>query len=289
LKGKGEEMKDKTKKYYDVIIKDRKELSDYERDQLIPELKSRLDVIKSFFNEIINTCDNHFDYLPFKRNLDDILNPNSLPSIDNNDNLSDIFFNEIKRQSQEDFINNIETVLNKYNKIVDFKSLGLFMTEVNFLCSVLMNTKNILFLYKIVGYPNVKNLQTGEIKSNRPAQYELTIEPFQIAIDNIFQVAKSTSETIHEWHKQVMQSKTQFVDLYNAGIKLRNSKLILFIQILTIILTISLSFFFSLAKDPFNLVKENSSLRNKIILLEQDSHITNHQTTEAPIDTSKNK
>jgi len=282
-------MRDKTKKYNDVIIKGRKELSDYERDQLIPELKSRLEVIKSFFNKIINTCDSHFNYTPFKQNLETIINPNSFHSINNNDTLSDNFLNEIKRQSQEDFINNIESILNKYNSIIDFKSLGLFMTEVNHLCSVIINTKNTLLLYKIEGYPIIKDLNTGEINLPRPIKYELTTEPFQVTIDNIFLVAKATSETINEWHKQeVMQSKRQFVDLYIAGIKLKNSRLILFIQILTIILAISLSAFFLFANDPFNLMKDNSSLRKKIILLEQGNQIKNTKTSEAKVDTSKN-
>ena len=41
------------KKRYEVILHDRTHLTDYEKDVLIPELKSRLGALKQYFKDII--------------------------------------------------------------------------------------------------------------------------------------------------------------------------------------------------------------------------------------------
>ncbi|MFH1081258.1 MAG: hypothetical protein V1766_13540, partial [Pseudomonadota bacterium] len=49
------------------------------------------------------------------------------------------------------------------------------------------------------------------------------------------------------------------------------TKLVLFIQMLTIVLAISLSAFFLLARDPFNLIKENNTLKSEVGSLKQEN------------------
>jgi len=141
--------------------------------------------------------------------------------------------------------------------------LGLFVNEINLLCSSLMNVNNKLLLYKIETYPYLTDTKTNQTIAAHPKQYYLTIEPFQILVNNIVAVAKPTSETIHEWHKYALKLKSQYLELHNT----RSAKNI---HILTIILAISLSAFFLFANDPFNLIRQNSELRNKIMILKNE-------------------
>ena len=55
------------KKRYDIILHDRSHLTDYEKEQLIPELKLRLNVLKQYFNEIIKLCDLQRDSQDFNQ------------------------------------------------------------------------------------------------------------------------------------------------------------------------------------------------------------------------------
>ena len=157
----------------------------------------------------------------------------------------------------------IEATLKLYEDIHDVSKLGLFMNEINLQCSSLMVVKNRLFLYKIQGYPFLTNVKTGETVPGQPIQYSLTTEPFQIIIDNIMGVAKALSDTVHTWHKYNMNLNSKQIDLYMNGLSLRNTKLVLFIQLLTVILAISLSAFFLIARDPFDLIKDNYALKQK--------------------------
>lgn len=264
--------KNSDKKDYDLILHDRIYLTDYERDLLIPELKSRLNVLKLYFKDIINLCDIQKGSPVFIANLNSIINLKAIDAEfkENTQSLADRFFDQIKEQAQTENMDDIDRILNKYQNIDDTKNLGLFLNEVNFLCSSLLAVKNNLFLFKIEAYPLVVDPNTGQTISIQPPQYFITTEPFKIKIDNIISVAKATSESIHEWHKYAMKLKLQYLDLYTNRLSIKNNRLVLFIQILTIFLAIALSAFFLFASDPFNVFKENQELKRKIGTLENE-------------------
>lgn len=250
---------------YKAILQDRIDLTDYEREQLIPEIKSRLEILKEYFNSILTICDNHKNSVLFKNNLSEIISSKGFPlQADDASSLSEKFFAQIIDKAQTENIDGINGILKKYEYIDNINKLGLFLTEVNFLCLSFLEVKNKLFLYKIEAYPHVLDTSTGETTVNKPNQFYLTIEPFEITIENILSVCKATSDTIHEWHRQTMEMKSKFLNLHNNKINLRNSRIILLIQVITIILTIALSSFFLTANDPFSLVKKNLSLKNKV-------------------------
>ena len=241
-------------KKYKVILNDRQHLTDYEKNQFIPELKSRLNVLKKYFNEIITLCDIQKKSPVFNQAVQAILNPNNFkPDPDSpQEILSEKFFNDIKKISKEQGIDDVETMLKKYKNITSIKELGLFVTDLNNFCSALIGINNNLLLYKIETYPYLTNIKTGQTVITHPPQYSITIEPFQILVTNIVSVAKGTSETILEWHKYAQKLKSQYLDLYT-------NKFSINIHILTIFLAISLSVFFLVASDPFNLYKKMQS------------------------------
>ena len=260
---------------YNVILQDRRHLTDYEKEQLIPELKLRLEALKKYFNEIIRLCDLQRNSREFTQNLDTIINPRGLPGVlqDGGQSIAERFFDEIKAQAQREGVDDIEKILNRHREIHNTKELGLFLNEVNLLCSSLLAVKNNLFLYKIEGYPFVTNVQTGQTISAQPRQYFLTTEPFQITINNIISVASATSGTIDEWHKYAMNLKSQYLDLYINRLSIKNSRWAFCINLLTVLLAVALSAFFLIANDPFDLYKKNRDLelRNKTLEIENQA------------------
>lgn len=259
-------------KDYEAILHGRIHLTDYEKDLLIPELKYRLDALRQDFEKIIHLCDIQKGSKEFTNSLEPIINQKGLLNISGNStsNLSDRFFDTIKSQAQSEDIDEINKILEKYKNITNLKILGMFLNEVNFLCTSLLAVKNNLFLFKIEGYPFILDKHTGQTIGTQPVQYFITTEPFQIAINQIMSVADATSKTIHEWHKHAMKLKSQYVNLYIKNLSMRNNKKIVAIQILTILFAVILSAFFLLANDPFNLFKKNQELNRKIGKLEKE-------------------
>ncbi|GBE39726.1 hypothetical protein BMS3Bbin08_02357 [bacterium BMS3Bbin08] len=260
------------KKRYNIILHDRLYLTDYEKYQLIPELKSRLKVLKKYHEEVVQLCDIQKKQPAFNQNLNSIINPQGIPSPPEESDLglSDKYFNDVKKQAK-DGVDDIDRINELYENIEDTKQLGMFLNEVNFLCSSLLAVNNRLFLYKINGYPIVTNIQTGQTIATQPPQFYLTTEPFQLLVSNIVEVARATSDSIHEWHKYTMKLKTQYLDLYINRISIRNTKKMLYIQICTILLAISLSAYFLFANDPFNLFRKNLELKKEIVQLKEET------------------
>ncbi|MBW1949565.1 MAG: hypothetical protein JRJ18_08470 [Deltaproteobacteria bacterium] len=227
------------KKHYSIIFQDRTNLTDYEKDQLIPEIKSRLEVLKNYFYDVIKISDDLAASSLFTQNLYSILNPKNIESQENNAQiLAQKFFDDAKNFAKVENIDDIDRILKKYESIKKVKDLGLFLNEINFLCSSMVNIHNKMFYFNIDAYPHIEDRRTGQTVSKEPNQYLLTIQPFQITVQNIISVCKATSETVHEWHKYTTRLKTQSLDLYNNRLTIRNSSLILFIQITAIILAI---------------------------------------------------
>lgn len=261
-----------SKKHYSIIFQDRTDLTDYEKDQLVPELKSRLEVLKNYFYDIVKISDDLSGSALFTQNLHSILNPKSRESQEGNiQKLSEKFFQSVKNHAKVENIDDIDRILRKYERIEIIKDLGLFLNEVNLLCSSMLNVHTKMFYFKIEAYPHVVDGRTGEMVAGEPNQYFLTTEPFQITIQNIISVCKATSESVHEWHKHAMRMKTQSLDLYNNRLTIRNSRLILYIQITTLLLAIGLSAFFLTANDPFNLFKKSRSQEKEITSLNNEN------------------
>ncbi len=262
------------KKRYDVILQGRFHLTDYEKYLLVPELKARLEVLKGRFSEIIQLCELQKNSTQFNRNINSIINPAGLPS-DPNESVAEAFFNGVKAQAQKEGVGDIDRILNQHKNIGNVSELGAFLDDVNILSSSLLTIKNRLFLFKIEAYPIATHTQTGQVITAQPNQYFVTTEPFQISIDGILGIARAISDTIDEWHKYSMKLKTQYLDLYINRLSVRNTKWVFYINLLTVLLAVSLSAFFLISNDPFNLYKKNRELESKILMLEHQNELLN--------------
>ncbi|MBU1121572.1 MAG: hypothetical protein KKF54_02585 [Candidatus Omnitrophica bacterium] len=261
------------RKRYDVILHDRKHLTDYEKEQFIPDLKDRLNILKQYFSDVIKLCETQRNSRIFTEAAKSIINPtNAAPDLQSpQETIGEKFFDDIKTQVQQQGIDDIDKILKKFKDIQNLKQLGLFLTELNYLCSSLTTINNRLLLYKVETYPYFEDTKTGQVITTHPKEYFLVIEPFQILVTNIVNVAKTTADTITGWRTQALKLKSQYLDLYTNRLSIKNTKLVLYIQILTIILAIVLSAFFLTANDPFNLYKENQKLKQSIKVVAEEN------------------
>ena len=111
---------------------------------------------------------------------------------------------------------------------------------------------------------------------SEPKELKLLLVPFQNTIENIYGVANSTSGTIHQWHKEQMQWKTEFLKVLSERLAQRNN-------LLTIFVAIIVSWAFLTATQPlekYQLGKENETLKaqatesiNKGKLLEEKINV----------------
>ena len=259
------------RKRYGVILNNRKHLTDFEADQLIPDLKNRLIILKKYFQEIINICKIQEESKVFTDAATRVINGLQFQPDEHSPQvpIAKKYFNDIKSHSKEQGIEWIDQILNDNQEIITVKQLIRFANEVNLFCSAMATIKNDLLLYKINTYPYITNVTTGETIATHPQEYYLTIEPFQNYIYNIVEVSKATIDSIQEWSKSSQKLKNQYLELYNTRLSLRNTRAILLINILAIILAVSVSAFFLTANDPFNLFKSNENLKEENFLLKE--------------------
>jgi hypothetical protein len=69
-----------------------------------------------------------------------------------------------------------------------------------------------------------------------------------------------------------METDNRFLDLFINNNKLKNNRIILYIQILSILAAISLSSFFLTANNPFNLYLNNKELKVKLENLKNENN-----------------
>ena len=259
------------RKRYGVILNNRRHLTDFEADQLIPDLKNRLAILKKYFQEIINICAIQEESKVFTDAATKIINGLQFQADEHSPQgpIAKQYFNDIKNHSKEQGVGWIDQILNDNKEIITVKQLIQFANEVNFFCSAMATIKNDLLLYKINTYPYITKIKTGETIAAHPQEYYLTIEPFQNYIYNIIEVSKATIDSIQEWNKSTQRLKNQYLELYNTRLSLRNTRAILLINILAIILAVSVSAFFLTANDPFNLYKSNENLKKENYLLKE--------------------
>ncbi len=118
------------KKRYEIFLQDRIQLSDYEKKQLIPEIKSRLKVLIEYFQNIISICERQRGSRFFMENLDSIINPLGLTSPQGNtQSLGQRFFDEVMNQAQTENIDDINRILREYECVENTGELGLFLNS----------------------------------------------------------------------------------------------------------------------------------------------------------------
>jgi hypothetical protein len=196
------------RKRWGQVLNARKHLTDFEIDQLIPDLKNRLEILKIYFEEIIKICNVQETSKVFSNAVTQVINELQFQADENSprESIAKLYFTDVRKHSKEQGVEWIDKILKDNQEISSLKQLISFANEVNMFCSAMSTINNDLLLYKINTYPYLTNQSTGEVIATHPKEYYLTIEPFQNYIHNIVEVSKAIIDTIQEWNKSVVST-----------------------------------------------------------------------------------
>tara|TARA_R110002049_G_scaffold209537_1_gene380431 strand:- start:1300 stop:2214 length:915 start_codon:yes stop_codon:yes gene_type:complete len=250
------------------FLKWRDELTEYERDFFLPEIKGRCEALLTYFKEIDVYCndrkyEHNFGLMLRKLNLNG-LDESRFPETDRPQTpkkISEDFFSSIQIENRKSFIEPLEKILLKIRVNVSLKDFGSIMNEVNLICSIVVQAKSKLFLYRLSSFAYVQDTNTKQVVLAPPRELSVLLLQFQSSLDNIFNIANSTSSTLHQWHKEQMQWKTEYLKVLSERIAQRNN-------LLSILVAVAVSWALLTATQPlekYQLNKENELLKNEVI------------------------
>lgn len=249
------------------FLKWRDDLSEYERDFFLPELKGRCEELLKYCREINEYCDQRVDERAFGVTLrelviesryEQLVPPELRPPTP--EFLARQFFEQTKAMNNVSFIEPLERVLARFGNEIDLKEYGKILNEINRICATIVQTKQVLFLYSLRSYVIAIDPRTSQPIGSEPKDLAVLLIPFKNILENIYNVANSTSSTIHQWHKEQMEWKTEFLKVVSERIAQRNN-------LLAIIVAIAISWAFMMGTRPlekWQLERDNEYLKNQI-------------------------
>ena len=255
-------------------------VSDYETDFFLPELKGRCEELLKYFEMIDDYSLNHVDDKVFGETLRNLMVKKELERLvpdkmkpPPSEEIAKAFFSQMREMNQREFIQPLKKVIADFNKPLDMKIFGSILNQVNHVCSTVVQVREKLFLYRLSGFATAHEIESGKMVLSEPKDYKVMLVPFQNIMDNIYGVANSTSQTIHQWHKEQMEWKTSFLGVLSERLAQRNN-------LLTIIAAIAISWLFLAITNPYEkLVRERdlSKLGDKVIELENQRTLAKQQ------------
>ncbi|MBF0362760.1 MAG: hypothetical protein HQK49_17205 [Oligoflexia bacterium] len=262
------------------FLKWREDLSDYEKDFFLPEIRGRCEELLKYCKDINNYCESRIDEKSFGATLRALIINEKLEHLipqelrpPTPEILAKKFFIETQEMNKDTFINPLERVIKRIDSNISLKEFGEILTEVNHVCSTVVQVKEKLFLYSLSSFAIVFDRYTNQPISAEPKELTLLLVPFKNTIENIYGVANSTSQTIHQWHKEQMTWKTECLSVISQRIAQRNN-------LFTIFVAIAVSWAFLSATQPLEkylLKKDNEQINERVIELLKQKQLLENQ------------
>ena len=154
--------------------------------------------------------------------------------------------------------------LKKHASVDSPKELANFCMDAQLISNSIVQVKEKWLFYSLSGFPYVIETATGQVAFDEPKQLQMILLPFKGALGNIYGVAKSVTDNVHEWHRENLKWKSDLVGYHTSQVNLRNNVILLIFQTMTVFAAIALSAFFLIANDPFQLLRQNRSLQSDL-------------------------
>ncbi len=266
----------KKKRRYKELTEWRDHLVEYEEKTFIPEIKSRVVALKQYFDEINTICDAHSNNPTFGAALRLIIDPSKLGTqggyiTATDPQLANSYFSQMKAMNTESYIEPAQDLIQNHSIVTNLSDLASYLNKVNFMCSSIIQIKQKIFLYNMRVFHTLHSVPSGQLVQSHPAEYTLIIMPFKILLENIVSVADSTSQTIHQWHKEQIEWKTKSMNVWTEQLNRKN-------QLLTIGVATALSAFFLTIADPYKMLQQESHIQK----LNDEINLLKSQAPQCP-------
>jgi len=241
--------------------------NEFELETLVPDLLDRSLHLKKILQDMVTICRDDEIPLLLAAPLRAAINPQNIPGGPDPVAVTRQYLAETEKMIVESFMkpfDEIDTLL----PVTDAKSLVRFLRRIRYLAESVRATKDKLFSLRLHAQLYLTNRATGQVIVTPAADHDVILSYFRIYLDQLVGIADAVVATIDEWKKSVQEDRKPFLEFAAAHTTARTSRWTIGIQLLTIGIAISLSFFFLTARDPYSLVRENARLRGRLQELE---------------------
>lgn len=233
----------------------RKELTDYEETILVPALIERLEFWRGCFAKLQVQSEETRNDPPIRQALKSLLKKGSAKlSEEELQKKIDEYYFGINR-NLADYESECTKLIKEAGSVNSLKSLALFLNKLNNFCSSTSVVKYNTFFYQVQFSWVLQSITSDNIIPTEPTEVKILWLPFKVILDEILSSVKSTSETIHHWHKEQFEWKTQQLSLIAHRALIRAQ---IVSVIVAIIMAVCVSWVFLNAADYYQLYRMKS-------------------------------
>jgi hypothetical protein len=247
-----------------VLTEWREELNGFEQDLLLPEVRSRMELMLKYFDKLVADCEEQRESAEWAALVESVLNPPGSDPQGHEQASPEMYFGALIPQLQSNYIDPIKAVLPKLHDVGTLRALGTALNEVNLICESVTGVHEVLLKFKMRGIAIVRDVATGQTVVQPPRELHLIMLPFEQILGQLVMLASSTADSLKAWRHGEAQAKPKFLELENARTSLANNTRVLWVNIATVLVAVVLSAFFLVAADPFSLAKTNRVLKSEL-------------------------
>jgi len=253
----------------------RTELNQYEKEQFLPFMESYIDGFIEYFESIKKKCLDCANQPQFWPQIQTLINKFDQHLDDEGAIITaQAYYLLIADMAETNYLTPLKQLKLDASKIQNVKEMTLWLTRLKQICGTILNVKEKMFLYKLSGWFAIRNITTGQIHNPLPMP-ELTIffVPFQSILENLITECTYLLGSIENWSKEQLEWKTAYLNTLNSAIQLKNTKLTLWINVLTVFVAVVISWVFLVVAPPFEKLRvslENSHLIKKFEVSDKD-------------------
>lgn len=224
------------------------DLSDFEKESLIPTIISRMKFYRECFEKLIPVCNSEENAFLVDAAVRKCVSSPSIDSSETYPSAGKQYLESIKAQIQSYWIAELDKFLADYpdaSAVADRKKLFFFIQRTQQLAGAIVWCKSRLLSYSLRGFPLLMNKHTGEVISGPPLEVEIILYPFLGAISEMESSAHSIISSVKDWSRARREERKDFINYLSAIQQSRAARYLCLFQALLIIFTVVFTLFAS--------------------------------------------
>ena len=222
-------------------VLDSLDLTDFERETLLPMIIDRMRFYLSQFKALLPICENPENALFVDAVVRRVV---ANPAIDPNvptPKAGEEYLRALKSSITEYWITELEAFIKLYPEpscILSGKDLFRITQKAQSLAGSIVWCKSRLLSYSLRCFPLIINKATGRSESGPPEEIEIIVFPIKGILSEMESSASSLMETLQLWSRSKRESRKEFIGYLSALEQTRSAKILTSFQIWVIVFTV---------------------------------------------------
>lgn len=220
------------------------ELTDFERESLIPMIIDRTRFFLDSLQKLLPLCDNQDTALLIDAAVRQVVANPQIDQAAQAPKAGQAYLAEAKANIQTYWITELSKFLEEFpdsSVIKNRKQLFRMTQKAQQLAGSITWCKTRLLSYSLRSFPIIINKRTGEGVSGPPNEIEIIIYPFLGVLNEMESSASSLIETLKEWGRSKREERKEYISYLTSFQQLRLAKVLNWFQILVIVFTVVLT------------------------------------------------